>query len=124
MTTGSNESASELADQDLSTCIPGGRHRVDMVFTYTGWQTRGIHNFTIVGAGIPCNITDGMLAYSSHGDWSKCTEKTHCYLRNERTIQNKQACTFTCHQTRPGDFYVGVTILEAYSVTLCGIAIE
>ena len=45
---GTNTSAPLLADQDLSTCTHAGRHRVDIMFTYSGWQTRGTHNFTIV----------------------------------------------------------------------------
>ena len=43
-----NETAPVLADQDLNTCIHAGRHRVDIVATYTAWQTRGTHNFTVV----------------------------------------------------------------------------
>ena len=48
VTSENNKSVPVLVDQDLTTCIDAGRHRTDILSTYTGWQTRGTHNFTIV----------------------------------------------------------------------------
>ncbi len=48
VTSEKNKSVPVLVDQDLTTCIDAERHRTDILSTYTGWQTRGTHNFTIV----------------------------------------------------------------------------
>ena len=48
VTSEKNETAPVLVDQDLNTCIHAGKHKVDVVATYTAWQTRGAHNFTVV----------------------------------------------------------------------------
>ncbi len=96
---------------------------MSLMFNYSGWNTPGFYNFTLVGTNMNCAHPENMILYSSSYKYA-CEQNRMCKFNYAGTLLSTETCHITCYQSIPGDFFGYIYSIDPGNMRICDILLQ